>query len=101
MVRSRMARHLGATVSGRGAYAVDTQVIHLGKTLLANKAATKANVMSPAQTLASNTICALQTIFCGMFRSRTSRSNRSRSAALIEIRSIFPIGADSQVCVDL
>jgi hypothetical protein len=47
--------------------------------------------------LASNTIRALQTTFCGVFRSRTSRFNRSRSAALIEIRSILLIDADLQV----
>src|SRR5207248_4177915 len=51
--------------------------------------------------LANNTIRALQTTFCGVFRSRTSRSNRSRSDMLIEIRSIFLIGADSQVRADL
>jgi hypothetical protein len=58
-----------------------------------------ASALSPS--LASNTIRARQTTFCGVFRSRTSRSNRSRSAALIEIRSIFLIGADSQVRADL
>jgi hypothetical protein len=42
-----------------------------------------------------------QATFCGVFRSRTSRSNRSRSAVLIEICSIFLIGADSQVRADL
>jgi hypothetical protein len=36
-----------------------------------------------------------------VFRSRISRSNRSRSVALISIRSIFLIGADSQVRADL
>ena len=46
-------------------------------------------------------IRALQTTFCGVFRSRTSRSNRARSAPPIEIRSIFLIGADSQVRADL
>src|SRR6478672_5805819 len=51
--------------------------------------------------LASNTIRALQTAFCGVFRSRTNRSNRSRSAALIPIRSIFLMGADLQVRPDL
>jgi hypothetical protein len=51
--------------------------------------------------LANNTIRTLQTTFCGVFRSRTSRSNRSRSAALIEICSIFLIGADSQLRADL
>jgi hypothetical protein len=44
---------------------------------------------------------ALQTTFWGVLRSRTSRSNRSRSAALIEICSIFLIRAESQVCTDL
>jgi hypothetical protein len=44
---------------------------------------------------------ALQTTFCGVFRSRTNRSNRSRSAALTEICSIFLIGVDSQIRVDL
>jgi hypothetical protein len=44
---------------------------------------------------------ALQTTFWGEFRSHTSRSNLSRSAALIEICSIFLIGAESQVCADL
>ena len=43
----------------------------------------------------------LQTPFYGVLRSLTRRSNRSRSAALIEIRSIFLIGADSQVRADL
>jgi hypothetical protein len=51
--------------------------------------------------LASNTIRALQTTFCGVFRSRTNRSNRSRSDALIPICSIFLIDADSQVRADL
>jgi hypothetical protein len=37
----------------------------------------------------------------GVFRSRTSRSSRSRSAVLIEICSIFLIGADSQVRANL
>jgi hypothetical protein len=46
-------------------------------------------------------IRALKTTFWGVFRPRTNRSCRSRSAALIEIRSIFLIGADSQVCADL
>jgi len=50
---------------------------------------------------AKSTIRARQTTFWGVFRSRTSRSNRSRSAALIEICSIFLIGADSQVRADL
>lgn len=36
-----------------------------------------------------------------VFRSRTSRSNRSRSAVLTAICSIFLINADSQVCADL
>jgi hypothetical protein len=49
----------------------------------------------------SNTIRALQTTFCGVFRSLTSRSNSSRSATLIEIRSIVLIGAGSQVRADL
>jgi hypothetical protein len=44
---------------------------------------------------------ARHTTFCGVFRSRTSRSIRSRSAALTEIRSIFRIGADSLICADL
>jgi hypothetical protein len=65
---------------------------------LPTEAAIPADV-SPS--LANNTIRALQTTFCGVFRSRTSRSNRSRSAALIEMRSIFLIGADSQVRADL
>jgi len=51
--------------------------------------------------LANSTIRALQTTFWGVFRSRTNRSNRSRSAALIEICSIFLIDADSQVRADL
>ena len=50
---------------------------------------------------ANSTIRALQTTFCGVFRSRTSRSSRSQSAVLIDIRSIFFIGADSQVRADL
>jgi hypothetical protein len=50
---------------------------------------------------ANSTIRARQTTFCGVFRSRISRSNSSRSAALIEIRSIFLIGADSQLRADL
>ncbi len=50
---------------------------------------------------AKSTIRALQTTFWGVFRSRTSRSNLSRSAALIEICSIFLIGAESQVRADL
>jgi hypothetical protein len=62
-------------------------------------AAAIASAISPS--LASSTIRALQTTFCGVFRSRTSRSNRSRSAALIAICSIFLIGADSQVRADL
>jgi len=62
-------------------------------------AAAIASAVRPS--LASSTIRALQTTFCGVFRSRTSRSNRSRSAAVIEIRSIFLIGADSQVRADL
>ena len=45
---------------------------------------------------ARNMICARQTTFCGVFRSRTSRSNPSRSATLI-----FLIGANSPVCADL
>jgi hypothetical protein len=57
------------------------------------------SAVSPS--LANNTIRALQTTFWGVFRSRTSRSNRSRSATPIEIRSIFRIGADSQVRADL
>jgi hypothetical protein len=51
--------------------------------------------------LAKSTIRALQTTFWGVFRSRISRSNRSRSGALIEICSIFLIGADSQVRANL
>jgi hypothetical protein len=47
--------------------------------------------------LANSTIRALQTIFWGVFRSWTSRTNRSRSAPLIKIRSIFLIGTESQV----
>jgi hypothetical protein len=50
---------------------------------------------------ANNTIRARQTTFCGVFRSRTNRGNRSQSASLIEIRSIFLIRADSQVRADL
>src|ERR1700756_194868 len=50
-------------------------------------AAAIASAVNPS--LASNTIRALQTTFCGVFRSRTSRSNRSRSTALTAIRSIF------------
>jgi hypothetical protein len=50
---------------------------------------------------ANRTIRARQTTFCGVLRSRISRSSRSRSAALIKIRSIFLIGADSQVRADL
>jgi hypothetical protein len=57
------------------------------------------SAVSPS--LACNTIRALQTTFCGVFRSRTNRSNRSRSAALIKICSIFLIGAESQVRADL
>jgi hypothetical protein len=49
------------------------------------------------QSKTRNTIRALQTTLCGVFRSRTSRSNRSRSATLIEIRTIFLVRADSQV----
>lgn len=51
--------------------------------------------------LASSTIRALQTTFCGVLLSRTSRSNRSRSTVLIAICSIFLVGADSQVRADL
>jgi hypothetical protein len=36
-----------------------------------------------------------------VFRSRTSRRNRSRSATPIEIRSIFLIDADSHLRADL
>ncbi len=43
----------------------------------------------------------LHTAAGGVFRSRTNRSNRSRSAALIEICSIFLIRADSHVCATL
>jgi hypothetical protein len=50
---------------------------------------------------ANSTIRARQTTFCGVFRSRTNCSNRSRSAALIEICSIFLIRADSHVCATL
>src|SRR5262249_45456577 len=45
--------------------------------------------------------CGRHTTSCGAFRSLTNRSNRSRSATLIEICSIFLIGADSQVRADL
>jgi len=62
-------------------------------------AAAIASAVNPS--LASSTMRALQTTFWGVFRSRTSRSNRSRSAALIDIRSIFLIGADSQVRANL
>jgi hypothetical protein len=62
-------------------------------------AAAIASAISPS--LAKSTIRARQTNFCGVFRSRTNRSSRSRSASLIEIRSIFRIGADSQVQADL
>jgi hypothetical protein len=58
-----------------------------------------ASAVNPS--LASSTICALQTTFWGVFRSRTSRSNRSRSDALTDIRSIFLISANSQVRADL
>ncbi len=57
------------------------------------------SAVSPAP--ASNTIRARQTTFCGVFRSRTSRCNRSSSAALGAIRSIFLIGADPQVHTNL
>ena len=50
---------------------------------------------------AVRTIRARQTTFCGVLRSRISRPSRSRSAAPIEIRSIFLIRADSQVRADL
>jgi len=50
--------------------------------------------------LARSTIRARQTTFCGVFRSRTSRSIRSPSAGLTEIRSIFRIPAGSQVRAD-
>jgi len=53
------------------------------------------------KSLASSTIRALQTTFCGVFRSRTSRSNRSRPVMLIAICSIFLIGTDSQLRADL
>ena len=46
-------------------------------------------------------IDSLEVRVCGVFRSQTSRSSRSRSASLIDIRSIFRIGADSQVQADL
>jgi hypothetical protein len=41
------------------------------------------------------------TTFGDVSRSLTSRPNRLRLAALIEIRSIFLIGADSRASVDL
>jgi hypothetical protein len=59
------------------------------------------NPSAVSPSLANNTIRALQTAFCAVFRSRTNRSNRSRSAALIPISSIFLIGADAQVRADL
>src|SRR5689334_1748647 len=49
---------------------------------------------SPAP--APRTILARQTSFCDVLRSLTRPSNRSRSASLTEIRSIFLIDADSQ-----
>jgi hypothetical protein len=58
-------------------------------------AAAIASAVSPS--LAKSTIRALQTTFWGVFRFRTSPSNPSRSALLIEIRSIVLIGPDSQV----
>jgi hypothetical protein len=58
-------------------------------------------VVAVKPSLANNTIRARQTTFCGVFWSRISRSNRSRSPSLTEIRSIFLINADSQVRVDL
>jgi hypothetical protein len=58
-----------------------------------------ASAVNPS--LANSTIRARQTTFWGVFRSRTSRSSRSRSAVLIEIRSIVLIGPNSQVCADL
>jgi hypothetical protein len=54
-----------------------------------------AGLISPS--LAKSTIRALQTTFWGVFRLRTSPSNPSRSALLIEIRSIVLISPDSQV----
>jgi len=54
-----------------------------------------ASAINPS--LASSTIRALQTTFWGKFRLRASRSNRSRSALRIKIRSIVLIGPDSQV----
>jgi len=62
-------------------------------------AAAIASAVSPS--LAMSTIRARQTNFRGVFRSRTSSSSRSRSASLIEIRSIVRIGPDSQVQADL
>ena len=50
---------------------------------------------------ANSTMRARQTTFCGVLRSRTSRSSRPRSVSLTEIRSIFLIGADLQVWTDL
>ncbi|KRR02322.1 hypothetical protein CQ10_18995 [Bradyrhizobium valentinum] len=47
--------------------------------------------------LAKSTIRALQTTFWSVFRFRDQHSNPSRSALLIEIRSIVLIGPDSQV----
>ena len=63
-----------------------------------NAAASPPPASSPP---ASTTSPALQPTFCGVFRSRTSRSNRSRSAAPIKIRSIFLIAADLHVRADL
>jgi len=65
-------------------------------TLLPTEAAIS-TAFNPAA--APGTILARHTTLCGVFRSRTRRSKRSRSASLIDIRSIFLIGADSQVCV--
>jgi hypothetical protein len=62
-----------------------------------------AAAMAPAvkPSLANSTTRARQITFRGVLRSPANRSSRSRSAALIEIRSIFLIGADSQVRTDL
>jgi hypothetical protein len=62
-------------------------------------AAAIATAVKPS--LASSTIRARQTAFCGVLRSLTSRSSRSRSATLVEICSVFRIGADLQVRADL
>jgi hypothetical protein len=69
-----------------------TIVNRLSKLLLT--AAAIASAVSPS--LAKSTIRARQTNFCGVFRSRTSRSSRSRSAPPIKISSIFRIGTESR-----